>query len=223
MRGLYAAQTVDPGFDYRDVTVVSFDLRRAGYDDAKAAAFQRQFIERTQALSETRAVARAGQTPLWPGRTGTMVHLPGQEQPEQRHEMDFNSVSAEYFSVIRLPIVRGRNFTDADMQDTSRTVIVTEATAARYWPGQEPVGQTLYMGVGGGADWVPLEVIGVAKDAQITRIAETASSYMYLPAAPRTQRGRQQLLVRSRMDFASTGVRCSAHLRATSIRASWCG
>jgi macrolide transport system ATP-binding/permease protein len=209
VRGLHAAQTVDPGFDYRDVTVVSFDLSRAGYDDAKAAAFQRQFIERTRALSEAGGVALAGRTPLWPGRTGTMVRLPGQEQ---RHQMEFNSVSPDYFSVIRLPVVRGRNFTDADMQDTSRTVIVTEATAARYWPDQEPVGQTLYLGVGG-ADWMPLEVIGVAKDAQITRIAETASNYMYLPAAPRTQRGRQQLLVRSRMDLASTASAVRAFAR----------
>jgi predicted permease len=209
VRGLYAAQTVDPGFDYRDVTVVSFDPRRAGYDDAKAAAFQRQFIERIQGLSETRAVARAGQTPLATGRFGTVVRLPDQEQS---HEIAFNSVSPEYFSIIRLPIVRGRNFTDADMQETSRTVVVTEATAARYWPGQEPIGQTLKMGIGGG-DWLPLEVIGVAKDAQISRIAETPSSYMYLPAASRTQRGRQQLLVRSRMDFSSTASAVRAFAR----------
>ena len=64
--------------------------------------------------------------------------------------------------------------------------------------------RTLYMGVGGGAGWLPLEVIGVAKDAEITRIAETPSSYMYLPAGSRSQRGRQQLLVRSRTDFSST-------------------
>jgi hypothetical protein len=145
VRGLYAVQTVDPGFDYRDVTVVSFDLRRAGHDTARASAFQREFNERLQALSESGAVARAARTPLWPGRRGSLVRLPGQEQ---RHEMDLNVVSPEYFSVIRIPIVRGRNFTDADLQDTSRTVIVTEATAARYWHGQEAVGQTLYLAAG---------------------------------------------------------------------------
>ena len=206
VRGLYAAQTVDPGFDYRDVTVISFDLRRAGYDDARAEAFRRQFIERTKALSETGDVARVGQTPLWPGRTGTMVHLPGQDQ---RHEMDFNTISPEYFPLVRLPIVRGRNFTDADMQDRARSIIVTEATAGRYWPGQEPVGQTLFMGTVGGKEWIPMQVIGVVKDAQITRIAETASSYMYLPAAP----GSGQLLVRSRTDFASTASAVRAFAR----------
>jgi predicted permease len=201
VRGLHSAQTVDPGFEYRDVTVVSFDLRRAGYDDAKAAEFQRQFVDRIQALSDTRTVARAARTPLWPGRMGTMVRLSGQEQS---HEVDFNWVSPEYFSVIGLPILLGRNFTNADMQDTSRTAIVTESTAARYWPGQNPIGQTLEMGGGGGANRIPLEVIGVAKDAQIARIAETPSSYMYLPVAPRMQGGNQQLLIRSRMDFVST-------------------
>jgi len=114
--------------------------------------------------------------------------------------MDLNSVSPEYFSMIHLPIVRGRNFTDADLVSPARTVIVTEATASRYWPGQDAVGQTLYISAGAG--WAPLEVIGVVKDAQISRIAETPSSYMYLPAA--MLRGRQQLLLRSQMDFAAT-------------------
>ena len=196
-RGLHAVQTVDPGFDYRDVTVISFDLRRAGYDEPRAEAFRQQFIERTKGLSETGEVARVAQTPLWPGRTGTLVHLPGQEQ---RHEMDFNTVSPEYFTLLRLPIVRGRNFAAADMQDRSRSIIVTEATAARYWPGQEPVNQTLFMGTGGGKEWIAMQVIGVVKDAQIKRIAENASSYMYLPAVSLSG----QLLVRSRTDFAST-------------------
>jgi predicted permease len=211
LHGLYAAQTVDPGFDYRDVTVVSFDLSRTGNDAVKAAAFQRQFTERIEALSESGDVARAGQTPLSPGRTQTMVRL---AEHEQLREMEFNFVSPEYFSVIRLPIVRGRNFTAADMQqEPSGTVIVTESTAARFWPGRDPVGQILYMAFGGGAGSRPLEVIGVAKDAQITRIAETPASYMYTPAASRTLSGRQQLLVRSRMDFAATAAAVRAIAR----------
>jgi predicted permease len=210
VRGLHAAQTLEPGFDYENVSVISFDLRRAGYDDGKAAAFQRQFIERIRPLSETLAVARAERTPLWYGRSGTMARLPGQEQSQT---IDLNFVSPEYFPVIRLPIVRGRNFTETDMQDTFRTAIVTEATAARYWPGQEAIGQTLQLALGGATEWRALEVIGVAKDAQITRIAETPSSYLYLPAAPRTSRGRQQLLMRSHMDFASAAAAVRGYAR----------
>src|SRR5262245_45723947 len=65
------------------------------------------------------------------------------------------------------------------------------------------------MGTVGGKEWIPMQVIGVVKDAQITRIAETASSYMYLPAAPRSG----QLLVRSRTDFASTASAVRAFAR----------
>jgi predicted permease len=200
MRGLYAAQTVAPGFDYQGVTVVSLGLARAGYDNANAVDLQRRFMERARSLSQT-AIAQGGRTPLSPGRTGTMVRLPDQEQ---RQEMDLNTVSPEYFSLIHLPIVRGRNFTNADMQDSSHAVIVTESTAARYWPGRDPVGQNLYMRIGGasGQDLL-LEVVGVARDAQVTRIAETPTSYMYLPATPRAQPG-MQLLLRSRLDFAAT-------------------
>jgi hypothetical protein len=138
-----------------------------------------------------------------------MVHLPGQEQ---QFEMEFNAVSPEYFPLLQLPIVRGRNFTDADLKDTSHAIIVTESTAARYWPGQDPVGQTLSMRIGGpkGRD-LALEVVGVAKDAQITRIAETTTSYMYLPASPRAD--GLQFLLRSRSDFAATAQAIRAFSR----------
>jgi predicted permease len=201
LRGLYATQTVDPGFAYEGVTVIALDLMRGGYDEARAAVLQHQFIDRARPLSATGTIARAGRTPLSPGRTGTVVRLPGQEQP---YEMDFNTVSPEYFSLIQLPIVRGRNFTDADLQDNSRGIIVTESTAIRYWPDREPIGQSLSMRIGGpkGRDFA-LEVVGVAKDAQIRSIGETPASYMYLPAAPRAG-SRAELLLRSRTDFATT-------------------
>jgi len=90
---------------------------------------------------------------------------------------------------------------------------VTESTAARYWPDRDPIGQALHMRIGGpsGQDLV-LDVVGVVKDAQITRIAETATSYMYLPAAPRAQSGLQ-LLLRSRTDFAATAQAIRAFAR----------
>jgi predicted lysophospholipase L1 biosynthesis ABC-type transport system permease subunit len=98
------------------------------------------------------------------------------------------------------------------LKDTSHAIIVTESTAARYWPGQDPVGQTLSMRIGGpkGRD-LALEVVGVAKDAQITRIAETTTSYMYLPASPRAD--GLQFLLRSRSDFAATAQAIRAFSR----------
>jgi predicted permease len=204
LRALHAAKTVEPGFEYRSVAAVSYDLRGPTYDDPKVAALQRQLMERVGSLPGVDAVAQVSKFPLSPGRRQTVFTLPGQEEG---HEVDVNAVSPGYFSLIAIPILRGRTFTEAERQDPARAVIVTEATARRYWPGQDPIGRTVMMGAGQG-QYVPAEVVGVAKDAQVSQMGETASSYMYLPAGPEAQR-RLGLLVRSRTDFAA--VAASVH------------
>jgi predicted permease len=203
LRALYAAQTAEPGFDYRQVAMASFDLRSPRYADAQAATFQRQLIERVRALPGVEAVAQVDKTPLSPGRFQTMFRLPAQTE---WHEIDMNTVSPEYFALLGIPVVRGRTFTAAERTGESRAVIVTEATARRYWPGGDPIGRTLVMGLGPNQE-VALEIVGVAGDAQITTVGETVSSYMYLPAgAPGRRLG---LLVRSRTDLAAlaSGIR----------------
>jgi predicted permease len=206
MRGLYAAQTVDPGFDYRNVAVVSYDLRGTGYDQANAIAFQQQLMDRVATLPGVESIAQTGWTALSPGRRASVFRLPGQKG----RIIDVNDVSPSYFSLMAIPIVRGRTFTAEELSDASRAVIVTEATARRYWPGQDPIGQTLVW-VMDRNEQVPLAVVGVAKDAQVLSVGETESSYVYLPATPRAQ-NRLGLLVRSRIPFAAlaAGIRISA-------------
>ena len=80
LRALYAAQTIEPGFDYRDVTVVSLSLKGPGYDDRRVAAFQRQFIDRVSSLPGVESVAQVAKTPLSPGRRQTMFRLPSQDR-----------------------------------------------------------------------------------------------------------------------------------------------
>ena len=195
---MYASHVIEPGFDYLNVAVVSADLRDPRYDDQKVAAFRQQMIDGVASLPGVAAVAQATKVPLSPGRHQTIFRRPGEEQ---WHEVDVNRVSPEYFPLISVPIVRGRTFTPAELERGSRAAIVTEATARRYWPGEDPVGRTVVINRGPDDD-VPLEIVGVAKDAQVSELAETPSSYLYLPAEPGAQR-RLTLLVRSRRDFAA--------------------
>jgi macrolide transport system ATP-binding/permease protein len=194
-RGLHAVQTVNPGFDYRNVTMVSFDMRGPGYTDVKVAAFRQQAVERFRALPGV-TVAEAGKMPWSPGRMVSTFRLPDRNDT---FEVDVNAVSAEFFGVIGIPIVRGRTFTAAEIAGTSRAAIVTEATARRYWPGRDPIGRSIFMG---GSSAERVEIVGVARDAQISHASETASSYMYFPANQPAQR-RLGLLVRSDTEFAA--------------------
>ena len=197
LRALHAAQVVEPGFDYRNVATVSFDLRGAGYNELQAATFQHLLSERIGSLPAVSAVAQADKTPLSPGRRGTTMRLPGQNES---HEIDIATVSPDYFSLVGIPIVRGRTFTATELNE-SRAAIVPEATAQRYWPGQDPIGQTFIM-YSGPNEATPREIVGVTRDAQVSRIAQVDSSYAYLPAGLSAQHGLS-VMVRSEMEFSA--------------------
>jgi putative ABC transport system permease protein len=157
---------------------------------------------RIAALPGVEGVAQVDKTPLSPGHTQTSFRLPDRAE---LHDVDVTTVSPGYFSLIRIPIVRGRTFMATELDGPPRAVNVTEATARRYWPGQDPIGRTIVMQLN---QDTPLEIVGVARDAQVVQIGQTESSYMYLAGGPQIQR-RLALLVRSRTDFAAlaAGVR----------------
>jgi predicted permease len=200
LRGLYEAQTIEPGFRYQGVAVASFDLTRGGYDEVRAAVFQRQLVERVGALPGVDGVAQAQWAPLG-GNFQTMAALPGEPQ---FFPLGFNTVSADYFSLLEIPIVRGRAFTAGDETNESRAAIVSEAAARRLWPDRDPIGQKLVTAAVVPDQVVEVDVVGVARDAQVTEIGDFTPSYVYLTTAPRTQRV-STLLVRSD-NFAATAA-----------------
>lgn len=178
MHALYLAQTVDPGFDMKNVASMFLNLGLQGYDENRGADFLRQTHERIAGLPGVAEVAQGECAPLshdfsvdngWtvPGRT-------------DKYLIEYNHVSPGYLSLVGIPIVRGRGFTQAEARDDASVIIVTESTARRLWPGQDPLGELLRES-GGHQD----TVIGVAKDAQVSHLGEPGSSYLYFPAGPR--------------------------------------
>ena len=200
LRALYAAQTIDPGFDSRNVAVVSVGLSGPGYDDQNVVAFRQRLTERISALPGADGLAQVSKIPLSPGRVQSTFRRSPQDDG---HEVDVNTVSPEYFSLVAIPIVRGRTFRAAELEDGAGVVIVTQATARRYWPGEDPIGRTVIM-----MGSKQLEIVGVAQDAHVSHVAATDSSYMYLPAGAGAER-RLNLLVRNHGDFSAlaTSVR----------------
>jgi macrolide transport system ATP-binding/permease protein len=204
LRGLYQAQTIDPGFEMKNVATVSFDLRGQGYDDTRAGPFQRQAMDRLAALPGVDTVAEAANAPLSDSHRGTVFSLPGQPGD---HQVELNEVSPEFFSLLGIPIVRGRNLTPTEARMGAPVTIVTESTARQFWPKQDPIGKIVRMD-----DKTDMQVIGVAKDAQVSHLARSNETYLYLPAGPK-QQVRMQLLVHGVGGFASTatGIRAAIH------------
>jgi predicted permease len=188
MRGLYMAQTVDPGFEMKGITQAIFDLSSQGYSEERARIFQRELIARVAALPGVDGVEQARVTPLSSQFLGTGMTLAGETESRQ---FAFNVVSPGFFAMLGMPMVRGRGFTKEEMQSDAGVMVVTESTARHLWPGRDALGKTL-------RDFEKKEyqVVGVVKDAQVSHLGEIERVYAYLPAGPKEQAG-MMLLVHS--------------------------
>ncbi len=174
-RGLNAAQHIEPGFNSHSIVSANFDLRREGYDEARAAAFKAQLLERTRAFAGYANVSLAAIPPLAGTGWGDIVTLEGATNPVVSM---LDAGSASYFNVLGLPLVAGRGFTAQEVDTSAKVAVISESGARKFWPGQNPIGKRFLYG----KDNTYTEIIGVAHDAYNTDLNRIRDCFIYLPA-----------------------------------------
>jgi macrolide transport system ATP-binding/permease protein len=219
MRGLYLAQTVDPGFEMKGMTQARFDLPSQGYNAERAQAFQRELIARVEALPGVDEVEQARAMPLGNQFLGTGLTPAGETESRQ---FEFNVVSPGFFTILGMPMVRGRAFTEAEAQSDAPVLVVTESTARRLWPGQDAIGKTLRetppagaaFGVLGNVDEKKAyQVVGIVKDSQVSHLGQSDGLFLYMPAGPKEQQVLQLLVHSNGGDVATiNGIRKAARM-----------
>jgi ABC-type antimicrobial peptide transport system permease subunit len=145
-------------------------------------------------------VALASRIPLSPGRSQTTFRFA--DEPDGQ-VADVSAVSPDFFALLAIPVVRGRVFAAGERD----AVLVTEATARRYWPGQEALGRTIRM------DGRTRRIVGIVRNTRVSQAEDAISSYFFLPAAPGTQRSIS-VLARTRGDIEGF----AAAIRAETLR-----
>ena len=158
VRSFIHLQGIDRGFDSNNLTVISILLPESRYPDPRARlALYDRLLPQVEAIP---GVMSATPIHLGPG-TGTVglsapMMFQGQTPDEAAKNpwASFDAVTPSYFRTLGVPIVRGRDFTDADSREAQPVAIVSEAVARRYWPGQDPLGKRVQVadefGVGDG-------------------------------------------------------------------------
>jgi predicted permease len=198
LRGLYSAHSVDPGFAYRDVSVLSYDyVDDTGHEGD--AAFWQRLRDEIAALPGVDAAAYATREPLGDDSGYTQIRLPSDGESEQRLAA-VNGVGPDYFAAVGLSVVGGRAFTANDLDSGARVAIVGETTARNLWPGGDPIGRTFLQRVGRDQE-TELQVVGVVKDAQVVSLGQIDPYYAYEPV-----RLAEKLVVRSRLGAAATAA-----------------
>ena len=176
IRGVRAAQRINPGFDQNQVLLASIDLLASGYAAADGIEFERELIARLEAVPGVESVTLANFVPLGSGHHSQTI-LPEGYVPRLHESMEVRRVNVgpNYFRTMRIPLVAGRDFTPLDTGQTQLVVIVNQALAARYWPGQDPLGRRLYTK----DKW--FTVVGVARNCNYRRLNETPQPAIFLP------------------------------------------
>ena len=177
IRSFLSAQLIDPGYNVHNVTIASYDLFSAGYSEANGTEFHRQLVAKLEALPGIQSVALSNREPGFsPGSTS--VKPEGYvSQADESMEIPVAKITPNYFQTMQIPIVKGREFTLQDNKSARRAVIVNEAFVNRYWPNQEALGKQLNSDLT--HEW--FTVVGVARDAKMTGLAEKPVPFVFLP------------------------------------------
>jgi predicted permease len=175
LKTLQKSQTIDVGFDPRNMLLTSLDLFSNGYTTERGKLFQQQLVQRVGALAGVESVTLARSAPLgFGGSNSTGVAIDGYEpRPGEQISIEYNNVGPNYFHTMGIPLIAGRDFTARDDEQAPRVVVINETMARRYWPGQDPLGKQLRTGPRA------YQVAGVAKDIKYHNLGEEPQPYMY--------------------------------------------
>jgi predicted permease len=190
-RGFQRAQSLDPGFKTEQALVTTLDLRQQGYDQNKAAVFNRQLSERLEAMPGIKSVGWAALTPLSNTTFGQVIP----EGSSQQVSVQYNSVSSKYFETLGIPLLQGRVFSDQEVKEQTPVALINEALARAAWPGKQAIGKRFKADSTGAY----LQVIGVVKNVRSVRLARVDGPYFYEPVRPANQLGLK-LLARAEGD-----------------------
>ncbi|MEM7353206.1 MAG: ABC transporter permease [Acidobacteriota bacterium] len=178
LRSLASAQAIDPGFSLQRGVALTVGLGFGNrYTEAQGAAFFDQLRERAAALPGVRRAAWAEHLPLSFGFSRRGMEIEGRTAvtEEEQSEIDTVRVGPGYFETLGIPLLRGRGFSDRDAATTSPVVVVNDAFAQRYWPGEDALGKRLRSR----RDDPWAEVVGVVRTGRYRTLGEESLPFVY--------------------------------------------
>jgi len=144
--------------------------------------FYRDYFEKLRALPGVQAAAGTLILPMSEDNADVSFKNPEHPMPEGLlPSADITLISGDYFKTMQAPILKGRDFTDADTADAPKVMIINQAFADKYFPGEDPIGKKLIPGLDGG---VPLrEIVGVTGNIQHSMTQRHERPGYFVPAS----------------------------------------
>jgi putative ABC transport system permease protein len=199
IRSVRNLATLNPGFAPESVLTLHVSIPRAPAPPATAGAspaaapavpvvYGRALLERLRAVPGVAAAALGSDVPLDGGAAASFYSAEGQPTTNAQNapRAYVHRVSPEFFTTLRIPLIAGRTFTDAEAVPASPSVVVSERLVKRFWSGQDPIGKRIKFG-GLTSDNPWLSIVGVVGEVKYRGLPEnpTADPDLYLPFVDR--------------------------------------
>ena len=185
IRTLGNLRAVDPGFDAQSVATMTISVPPTKFaTPEQQVSFFNRVRERVRPLPGVQTAGLIDELPLsmysgshQPIAIEGQAALPMSEQPE----VDVRLISPGYMSALRIPVLRGRDFNDADVAGRPAAILISESMAKRFWPNEDAIGKRLTISFTPG---VVREVVGIVKDVKVDALNETRPmATLYEPLA----------------------------------------
>ena len=199
-------QSLSLGYEPRTLFTGRFELPWQRYNDRdKINTFAKTLLDKVRGLPGVQNAAVSSNGPLMGGwQTGFWREENPRPQPSDMLSSDLEVVGGDYFSTLKVPLLRGRTFNERDTKNSPRVVIIDQAMAEQYFPGENPIGKRL--GVDPGNDnesFVMSEIVGVVARMRFHAIDEMAPLPVIYCSLGQAQRTSLTLFARSTMGSAA--------------------
>ena len=206
LRGSQRALEIDAGFESRHVVCLEIiNPANQQYPQARMLQVNRDPGVRSVAQASRDPVGGIRWVPVAPVEAAASTSA---TQENQTTGAGYSYVTPNYFETLSIPILRGRVFTPGEAEGQAPVVVISEATARRFWPNEDPIGKHLKIGLEKGTMFYPgekdpfipsSEVIGAARDVRSMDLRRIDESYVYLPLS-QSRQWTYTLLARTEAD-----------------------
>jgi predicted permease len=183
----------------------------------------RVLLDRVRAVPGVIAAALSSDMPLDGNSVGVFYGVEGQPStidPQARPRAYQHRVSPAFFRALRIPMVRGRTFTDGETSSASTAVVVSESLARRFWPREDAIGRRVRIGDG---SW--LTIVGIVGDVKYRRLPDNPDTDpdLYLPFTDRNSQVAITARTAVAADSLASAVRAAVRSTDSSITVSHVG
>jgi len=194
VHGLQRARIAEPGFESRSIFTVIADFGNYGTDPGKALARELGLMKR---LHEVPGVAEAGVGNMPFSGTWSPPMFVSSHTGRKDGSTLASFASETYLATLGIRLIRGRNF---EPREPAQSAIISETTARRFWPNEDPLGKQLTLDVDFRGTFRNFDVVGIVNDVRFANLTRVDPAHVYLPTGAIYASGFGSLLVRVQGD-----------------------